>query len=333
MPTFPYVDQRTFMGRGDPLGPALLNQAHVNIAAIDDLARIEHFSDGQHNALEVPWVLGHMDDAATPVGYLFDTAYGGGTLGRPATGRYTCSVVAGVIPTGLDGDLLAALMANVSDNAIETKPHTITAEYVSATSMQFRVRSLSLSSALGAGNAWEDVNRDIDIGVHAPAKTAYASLLASRLLKQRRDYLTEAATDWSSLVGNQGIARKAATLEHTSAGLHNVNRIAKAAVWARWTGAALAIDAQQGVKTVSCRRVSTGVTEIVMDDNFTSLNTMACFPEVQPATTSELVVINGRGFGTGAGTSTFRFYCYAYSGGNWARADRTFFAPMFGVIA
>lgn len=329
MPSFPYVDQRTFMGRDDVLGPSLVNQAHVNVAAIDDIQRTEHFSDGQHNALEVPWVLGHMDDAATPTGYLFDTAYGGATLARPATGRYTVSVVSGVISSDLSSNLLASVMANVSDSAIETKPHTITAEYVSATSMQFRVRELS--SGLGAGNAWADVNRDIDVGVHALPQSADASLLASRLLKQRRDFLTEAATDWNSLVGNQGVVRKAATLEHTTAGLHGANRIAKGVAWVRWNGSSYVIDAGGGVASVA--RSSAGVVTVTMSANFSATNTMACFPEVQPATTGELALINGCGFATGAGTSTFRFYLYAYSGGNWARADRTFFASMFGVVA
>lgn len=332
MPTFPYIPQNSaIQERNSPLGPALLNQLQENVSAIDEAQRMEHFADGQHNALEIPWVLGHMDDGATPTGYLFDTAYGGGTLARPATGRYTVSVVSGVISTSDAGDLQACVMANVADSAIESKPHTITAEYVSATSMQFRVRELS--SALGAGNSWADVNRDIDVGVHALAQDIEASTLATATFKQRRNFLTEAATDWNTLVQNQGKTRAAQLLEHTSAGLHSVNRIAKGVVWGRWTGAAFAIDAQQGVKTASSSRISQGVYEIVMDDNFSALTTMACFPEVQPSTTSELCIINGRGFATGAGTSTFRFYIYAYSGGNWSRADRTFFASMYGVIA
>lgn len=329
MPTFPYVAQTANFVRGNPLGPQTVNQLHANIAALDDIARMEHFASGKHNALEVPWVLGHMDDAATPVGYLFDTAYGGTTLARPATGRYTVSVVSGVIPLGIDTGLLASVMGNVSDSAIEAKPHTITAEYVSATSMQFRVRELS--SALGAGNTWADVNRDIDVAVHAPPQDAGASLLSSHLLKQRRDYLTEAATDWNALIGNQGAARKAATLEHTTAGLHSVNRIAKAVAWTRWTGAAQVMDLEDGCASIV--RDSIGQVTITLDANFTSTNTMACFVEVQPGLTSELVITNGRGFGTGAGISTFRFYTYAYSAGNWARADRSFFVTMFGVVA
>lgn len=329
MSTFPYVDQRTFMGRDDLLGPALVNQAHVNIEAIDEVARMEHFADGQHNALEIPWVLGHMDDGSPPTGYLFDTAYGGGTLARPATGRYTTSVVSGVITSDDDGNLLASTMANVADSAIEVKPHTVTCEAVSATSMQFRVRSLS--SALGAGNTWADVNRDIDIGIHALAQNADGSLLASHLLKQRRDFLTQAATDWSALVANQGVVRKAALLEHSSTGLHSLNRIAKAVAWVRWNGAAYELTAEEGVASIAT--TSAGICTLTMDANFTSTNNMACFPEAQPATPAELPITHGRGFGTGAGTSTFRFYTYAFDGVNWDRADRSFFVAMYGVVA
>lgn len=329
MPTFPYVEQTSGIVRGAPLGPQTVNQLHANIEALDGVARLEHFATGGHNALEVPWILGHMADGSPPTGYLFDTAFGGGTLARPATGAYTVNAVAGVIGSDLGGNLLYSAMANVADSAIESKPHTITVEAVSSTSFKFRVRELS--SALGAGNAWADVNRNIDVGVHSTAQDADATLISSYVLKQRREYLTQAATDWNSIVGNQGIVRKAALVEHTSAGLHSANRIAKAVAWTRWTGAAQVLDADDGCASIS--RISQGVVEIVMDGNFSAATTMACFPEVQPSTTSEMVIINGRGFATGAGTSAFRFYIYAYSGGNWARADRSFFAAMFGVTA
>lgn len=329
MPSFPFTSMSPARVRRDPLGPTTLNQLEVNIAAVDELARVEHFAAGGHNALEIPFVLGHLDDGATPTGYLFDTAFGGGTLARPSTGRYTVSVVAGVISTSLGGDIQAMVLANIADSAIESKPHTITTEWVSDQSLQLRVRELS--SALGAGNSWASVNRDIDVAAHALPQDIDASLLSSYLLKQRREYLTEAATDWNALVGNQGKVRKAALVEHTSAGLHSANRIAKAVAWTRWTGAAQVLDFDEGCASIS--RVSQGVVEIVMDANFSATTTMACFPETQPATLGELVITNGRGFATGAGTSAFRFYTYAYSGGNWARADRSFFAAMFGVTA
>ncbi len=329
MPTFPYVDQRTFIARDDALGHSFINQMHINIEAIDAVARLEHLNTGSHNALEVPWILGHMADGATPTGYLFDTAFGGATLGRPATGAYTVNAVAGVVSSDLNSNLIYSAMGNVADAAIESKPHTITVEAVSATSFKFRVRELS--SALGAGNTWADVNRNIDVGIHAQQQDASATLLASYSLKQRRDFLTQAATDWNSIVSNQGVARKAALLEHTSAGLHSANRIAKGVAWTRWTGAAQVMDVKDGCASIS--RISQGVVEIIMDGNFSATTTMACFPEPQGSSAGELVITNGRGFATGAGSSAFRFYTYAYAGGNWARADRSFFAAMFGVTA
>jgi hypothetical protein len=329
MSSFPFV-QQTGRIRADPLSAQRLNQAHSNIEAVDRLSLVEHFASGKHNALEVPWVLGFMVDGAPPTGFLFDTEYGGGTLTRPSTGLYTVSVASGVVTTSTFGYLEAAAMANVADTSIEAKPHIIAPEFVSATSIQFRVRALS--SALGAGNTWADANRNICVGLHALRKAPSTSLLGSRLEKQRRNFLTDQATDWNALVQNQGIARKASLVEHTSTGKHNANRIAKAAGWFRPSGgSSFAITSSDGVASVS--RVSLGVVEVTLNDNFTNLNTMACFPEGQPASKDELTIINGRGFNTGAGTSRFRFYIYAYSGGNWARADRAFFTPMFGVIA
>ena len=320
--------------RKDPLGPQTLNQLQDNAWSVDSRALAEHASNGKHNTAEVPFVLGHMVDGAPPTGYLFDTAFGGTTLARPATGRYTCSVVGGVVSTSPDSLLEYSAMASVSDSAIESKPHTITVEAVSAMSFQYRVRELS--SALGAGNAWGDKNRNIDVAIHANPQPASASLIFPHVLDQRRGFLTHGATDWNALVQNQGIIRKASLVEHTSSGEHLANRIAKGVGWFRpIAGPGFDITASQGVASVS--RVSLGVVEVVMKDNFTALTTMACFPEGQPAGVTtlydELLIVNGRGFGTGAGTSKFRFYLYGYSAGNWARVDRPFFAAMFGVIA
>jgi hypothetical protein len=327
-PPFRYTPLNAF-ARQEPLGPGTVNQLQVNAEAIDELARAEHFSDGEHNAQEIPWVLGHMVDGSPPTGHLFDTAYGGGTLARPATGEYTLNVTSGFIPTDASGKFLSSVLANVCGSGIEAKPHLITTETVSATSVRLRVEWLT--SALGSGDAWAAVNRNVDVAVHAPAQPHSTSLLLSRTLKRRRDWLTEAATDWSALAQNQGIIRKASLLEHTAAGAHNVNRIAKAVGFFTYAPTAYTRVWADGVASVS--RVSLGVIDVFMDGNFTSLNTMACFPEVQPATPNELCVINGAGFGTGAGTSKFRFYIYAFDGTNWARADRTFSAAMFGVTA
>ena len=330
MPNLPYVAMPATFSRKDPLGPGTVNQLQVNVEAIDEIARIEHFADGQHNALEVPWVLGHVTDGATPTGTLFDTTYGGSAFTRPATGEYTVDVVSGVVTSDSSSNPLYAALANVADAAIESKPHTITVEPVSATSFRLRIRALT--SALGAGDTWADANRGFDFALHALAKPQDSSLLLSHDLKMRGNYLTQDATDWSALAENQGIVRKAQLLEHTSAGAHNVNRIARAVAWCNYSPTTYAFGSGSiGVKTVS--RISTGVIEVIMDDNFTSNPAMACFPEVQPATPNELVIINGRGFNTGSGTSAFRFFIYAFDGTNWSRADRTFFTTFFGTIA
>lgn len=330
MPSFPYVAPIIPAARKHPLGAGRLNQMHTNIEALDQVWRTEHFADGQHNALEVPWLVGHLVDGSPPTGYLLDTAYGGGTLARPGTGEYTSSVVSGVVPTDASGNVLGAVLANTADSAIESKPHTITYEAVSATSFKFRIRALS--SALGSGNAWASVNRNFDFALHAPPQPVDPTDLLARLVKSRGNFLTNSATDWNALVQNDAIVRKASLLEHTSGGEHRVNRIAKGVGWVSYSPTTYALIASAGIASVS--RISTGVVEVVMSDNFPSTNTMACFPDVQPATPNEVVIINGRGFATGSGTSAFRFYIYAFDGVNWGRADRSFFTgPLFGVIS
>lgn len=323
-----FVDQPPTKVRKDPLGPVTLNQAHANVEVIDGLVLAEHFNDGQHNALEVPWVLGAIDSGTT--GYLFDTAYGGGTIARPATGRATISVISGVVPEviGAAGTdvAAAAVFANVSDGAIATYPHVIEAEMMSPTSLEVRTRYMS--STLGSpGNSWAAVAVGVDVALHAQKQPTDASLLASHLTKVRRDFLTEQATDWNALVGNQSILRKALSLEHAIDGAHNVDRIAKAWGWFKPSaGPAFSIVVSQGVTSVS--RISAGVVEVTISKTLSSTALAACFPQAQPASADELVIINGRC----TATNKFRFYIYVYSvaENKWTRDDRSFSAPMFG---
>ena len=327
-----YAPKYLTKARKDPLGPITLNQAQQNVRITEGLLLNEHFSDGQHNALEVPWVLGRVTSGTT--GYLFDTTYGGSTITRPATGEATVNVATGVIGDGpsIGGSTVpaAGIIANVDDSDIANMPHLITAEVVSATSIKTRVRRMT--STLGSpGNTWESVARAFSVAVHAQKQPVDASPLSSYALKVRRDFLTQAATDWNALVQNQGTVRKQLMLEHASDGTHNVNRIAKAAGWFRpTTGPSFTATRSVGVDAVS--RISEGVVEVTLSNTLASANVGACFPQAQPTDDdSELVIINGRQ----TGTKTFRFYLYRYSvaEGQWTRADRPFFSPFFGTLA
>lgn len=326
-----FVDQPPARIRKDPLGPVTLNQAHTNLEVLDGLVLREHFDDGQHNALEVPWIVGTVPSGGT-TGYLFDTAYGGGTIARPATGELTVSAVSGVIGsvTGPSGSVPAAsALANVSDSNIATYPFVVEVELVSATSIKARTRYMT--STLGSpGNTWSTIDAGVDLAIHAQKQPIDVSLLASHLTKVRHDYLTETATDWSALASNQGIVRKAMMLEHTSAGAHNVNRIAKALGWFRpAAGPTFSTTISHGVTSVS--RISSGVIEVTLDFTLSSTNAAACFAQAQPATADELVIICGRC----TSTTKFRFYQYVYSVAEdkWDRGERPFCAVMFGTPA
>lgn len=327
MPSF--IDQLPARVRKDPLGPTTLNQAHANVEQLDALLLREHFDDGQHNALEVPWVLGHVDSGTT--GSLFNTAYGGSSIARPAAGECTVNVATGVIGSvpGLLGASTPAcsVLANVSDADIVNRPYTVTAEVVSATSIKTRVRRF-ISTLGSPGNSWDSQPVAFDLAVHAQKQAVDPSVLLSYELKQRRDFLTEAATDWNALVQNQATAYRNLTLEHTAAGAHNGDRIAKACGWFRPdTGPTFVASYSEGVDSVS--RISTGVIEVTLSGGtLSSTNLAACFPQAQPASDDEIIVINGRAHST----KKFRFYIYRFSvsENKWDRDDRPFFAAMFG---
>lgn len=333
-----FVEQPSSKSRNDPLGPVTLNQAQSNIEVVNDRFLREHFANGEHNALEVPWIVGHITSGTT--GYLFDTGFGGGTIARPATGRVTLDAVAGVIgtidtPTTTSAPA-ASIIANVSDADIANKPYVVEAELVSATSIELRTRYLSTALGSPGSNTWSTVAAAVDVAVHAQKRPVDSSALGSHLLKQRRDYLTNQSSDWNALVQNQGTVRAALSLEHvpdetltTFPGDHLVDRIAKASgLFVPAAGPTYSAAYSKGTGSVS--RISTGIIEVSLNEyTFASSDLAACFAQAQPEILGELVIINGRC--TAAGT--FRFYIYAWDSDPlklyWYRADRAFYASMF----
>lgn len=331
-----FVEQSADKSRGDPLGPVTINQAQANVEAVNDKFLREHFADGQHNALEVPWIVGHISSGTT--GYLFDTAFGGGTIARPATGRVTLDAAAGVIDTidtpTTSGAPVACVIANVSDADIANKPYVVEAEMVSATSIELRTRYLSTALSVVGSNTWSTVAAAVDVAVHAQKQPVDSSALDSYLLKQRRDFLTDATADWNALVRNQGKVRKALSLEHvpdetltTFPGDHLVDRIAKASgLFVPVAGPSFTGIYSKGVGVVS--RIGLGVVEVELDEyTFASADLAACFAQGQPDLASELVNVNGRCVSAGV----FRFYIYVYDASKpyWTRDDRPFYATMF----
>jgi hypothetical protein len=327
-----YIWQGSAAARKTPIGPVSLNLAQDNISAVDALVLREHLSSGVHNAPEIPWALGHVGGATT--GYMFDAAYTG-AIARPGTGEVTLAIDANVIGETPDyggTDVPAAsVIANVSDPDIVNGPHTVTAEMVSATSI--KLRTFQMTSTMGVpGNAWTLAVREVDVAAHSRAVTPSSSALASHLLKRRRDFLTEAATDWNALVGNQAAVRKTMMVEHASDGSHLVDRVAKAWGWFRPTGApAYEMTSGDGIAAVT--RISAAVVEVEIDTGLdASLDYGACFAQCQLASDDEIMNINGRLHSVTASKSKFRFYLYSFNVAEmkWDRAERPFFAVMFG---
>jgi len=316
--------------RNDPLGPVALNQLHTNIEALNILSRREHFLTGKHNALEIPWVLGHVDTGTT--GYLFDTTYGGSSIAHPSAGETTVNIASGLIPTviGAGGATVkqGCILANVSDADVANRPYLVTTEFVSATSVRTRTRRMTGTLGTVGSNSWDSgggANAAQDIAVHAAKQPVDASTLVARIDHVRRDFLTEQATDWNALVKNEAATSKLLNVEHTSAGVHNANRIAKGSALVRWDGSSYSLMASHGVSSVS--RTSAGIVVVTVSSTMSSTNNAACFPEGQPTSVDDLVIVNGRA----TSTTTFTFYLYGYSvaENKWTRQDRTFFVPMF----
>ena len=331
-PKAPWAPQSAIATRNLPIGPVSLNQTQANIASTDALVLREHFDDGQHNAVEVPWILGHVGGATT--GYMFDATYGG-TIARPSTGVVTVTAAAGVIDEkpgwqGID-EPSASVITNVSDADIANGPHLSAAEMTSTTSV--KLRTWQMTSTMGVpGNAWTLAVREVDVAVHSKKQAVDVSLLASHTLKRRRDLLTEAATDWNALVGNQAIVRKAMMLEHASDGTHLVDRVAKAWGWFRPNGGpGYELTTGEGIAAVT--RISSAVVEVEIDGGLNaSLNYGACFAQCQLASDDEIMNINGRLHSVTASKSKFRFYLYNFNVAErkWDRGERPFFAVMYG---
>lgn len=320
MPSFeaPQYAWQNNVERGDPLSHAQVNLLGNNVAAVDELLRVEHLASGIHNAVEVPWLVGRV---VGTTGYIFDADYGATVIDNPATGLYSINVADDVIPD----ESKFCVLGNVNDEQIDNKPHVITFELLGPETLAVRI--LALSSSLGAGNSWAAVDRPFDVAVHAPQQTPDVALISPYQQHQRRDFLTEAATDWNAIVKGQAQTRAALNLEHRGDGTHNTNRVARAVGWFRpSSGPSFSITADEGVASVA--RTSLGVVTVTMDEEFNSTNEMACFPVAQPSTSGELVVVHGRALST----QSYRFFTYVFSGGNWARADRPFFSSFFGVL-
>ncbi len=316
--------------RGSPIGYASLNQIRQNVLEVEQLRSIEHLANGKHNARETPWVIGHINGTT---GYMFDTAYGGGTITQPATGTTAISMVSGVVPSvltpsaGLQWD--GQVLANVSDADVANTPHLIGVEVVSATSIRTYVKRFT--GALGvAGNTWADVDREHDVAFFGPAVDESPVSPETFNRFSAGQYLFDEPEYWQAIARDQH-ALKSRIVEHRDDGSHWTPRVPFAQGWfyptplgGPYTGYSASSDAQ-GIASVV--RNSTGVVTITTTRSVSSVNLAVCFPQGIQGASTEVIIVNGRC----VGTNTFMFYVYVGEPGKaWKRDDRTFSVSIFG---
>lgn len=220
----------------DPLGPGTLNAMRGNIAHNRMVAMKEHLiSTGEHNAWEVSRRTFRVTGTTvTPAGATSDIT----AVTNPSAGRWVLTLAAGRFTTDI--------RVEINPQPESVKPLIASFKIISATSIEVYIHKLS--SALGAvGNTWALVNTSFDIAIHsAPlAQTAWSSGLpvlwgrnaAANGYGLAGGGSNSAPFGWSSMVLGMATLQQLLTAAHTSAGVHNVREVAKAAGRVYWDSA------------------------------------------------------------------------------------------------
>lgn len=301
--------------RNDPLSHGFLNSLAANIETLDTALLLEHRNTGIHNALEIPLALGHIE---YPTAYLFDGSFYS-SVSNPATGQYSLT-----LPAATYNSVAMVGMLNISDEAVQNKPHCMSVEMVSATSCVARFSELT--TALGvAGNAWAAADRKFDIGVHTTPKPREATLTTPRNVWRRGDYLKDLPPQFDGLATNYEVVKKTLVAEHTITGIHNINRIAKETMWITYDTGPGDYYVTHTSSGNTASKISTGICEITLKGSYSD---MALFPQTSTLNADELVVCHARQ----VADDLARVYSYGcnLSTGIWSRVDRDFFISCFG---
>lgn len=307
--------------RKDPLGHITLNTMSRNTQLLDQLARVEHAADGEHNSLMIARTGGRLAYSGSYTcvpwnGYpTLETGH------NPATGTVIITLQAGKFSApGL------MLMASVADAEVANKPHIVGANFADDGST-VTLYAKYLSSALGAGNTWAALNTTIDFAVlSSPFDGGASGLFAVRQF-QRYDGL-DADDGWNPLIDNIARVRSRLRAEHNADGDHTDVKIARALVLAKYDGASFDITDNENV--LSATQLGTGVTEVVLREALSDIRAFASpeYSRDNGGSAGSLWVTNCRA----TGSDTIEVYSYLYDAGadTWALADNDFFLAVHG---
>lgn len=310
--------------RKNPLGPALLNHLAENFFSVHDAFRYGHNPDGTHNSLDIPRGVALVQYSA---GYSLQ--------GNSSTISSVSSSGTGVVTLTLAADKFSTPMAVAAypcANDQEAKPALIACEVVSATSVKFYLQSLS--SALGAGNAWALTDYTFSVAIHSAPYAFTGTPFSVPTAAARGEFLGAEAARYNRLVTNDGALRKAFTLEHTAAGEHSVREVAKAWAHVKWNGTALSLVANS-TNVTSVTRASQGDATVNFD---TLTEPFQVFVEydfnrnTSPAGNFDTIYAGGAPDGNHNPTSVrVMTYAYDFSAKTWSRADTDFFISIYGA--
>lgn len=308
--------------RKDPLGHITLNTMSRNTQLLDQLARVEHTADGEHNSLMIARTGGRLEYSGGVYNCVPWNGYPTLETGHnPATGTVIVTLQAGIFSApGL------LVMTSVADAEVANKPHIVGANFA-ADGSTVTLYAKYLSSALGAGNTWAALNTTIDFAVFSSPFDAGPTGLAAVRQFQRYDGL-DADAGWNPLIDNIGQVRERLRAEHNTVGDHTDVKIAHALVLAKYDGAAFDITDNQGVDSVT--QLGTGVSEVVLREALTDIRAFVSpeYSRDNGGTSGSLWVTNCRA----TGSDTIEVYSYLYDAGadTWDLADNDFFLAVHG---
>lgn len=307
--------------RKDPLGHITLNTMARNTVLLDQLARVEHTPDGNHNSLMIARTGGRLTYAAGYTATVWD-AYASLAGGHsPATGTIIITLAAGKFSApGL------LVMTSVADAEVANKPH-IVGVLPSTDGSTVTLYVKYLSSALGAGNSWAAVDMTVDFAVFSSPWDGGASGLLEMPVFERYDGLP-AEDGWNTMVDNIARVQERLSTEHNILGDHTIVHVPRAMVLAKYDGATFDILDRVGIASVT--QLSTGVSEVTLQDALTDIRAFVSpeYSRDNGGSAGALWVTNCRA----TSTTTIEVYSYLYDAGGdtWDLADNDFFLVVHG---
>lgn len=305
-----WTEQRTYT-RGNSLKPSRLRQMSDNADFLRAAFSSQHNpANGRHNVLEIPRVVKKIV----------------GTTVSPAGGPIVSvtNPSAGVMVIALDSSFTTGMRVMVGLRDHNSKPHLASVSVDSDT--QITITAWSLTSALGAGNAWGafDMTKGLAVAIFdAPVSPGgFASDAPPGF--SAGAYLDEEL--WNSLCDNVEELNSSMAVQHDSAtGAHKFNEVA-AAFADVFFASPSTYSENDGENIDYITRASAGVVEVGLDTYAQSSFAMFATTHSRSpgASVDAISVAHAWPGGAGGGFANVTVYSYSPSTDTWSAADSGF---------